>query len=402
MNTVVGATVLMAVLVVVLTLSTGTSQAVPDISDISDFKSSSVNDMESTQDTDQENTDENTDEETENGDSQGSIQEYETIGGGSPYIQKVESEGGQTFCSSSSGDIVVQEGSLTGLKDALSMAGQDDVVYIPGDMTIDMEFNTQLQVPEGVTVASNRGCNGAEGALITTDMKQEDDWVGADEIILSDNTRITGLRLEGPYGESDFFEFKDDYTNGIEAGGASNVEIDNVEVYGYPNGIHGGDLHVHHSHIHHNSEEGLGYGISSPKTGSLIEYNYMDYNRHHVAGSGDSDVGYIFRYNVIGSHGMIHSLDMHPPGGDTIRIHHNTIKFQGNANVRIRGIPENIAEIHHNWFYNDISPCTGEGHCAINQREVSEFTNLDFYENHYGTSEPACGIGAPREGCPPP
>jgi hypothetical protein len=178
-----------------------------------------------------------------------------------------------------------------GLSDALADATAGDVVFVAGDATLDTG-RTRFDVPAGVTVASNRG-RGA-GALLTTD--EEPDTVfrlaGAD-------ARLTGLRLRGPFPDSDVtyddgIPFDNSECRGVSLAGA-NCEVDNNDVAGFVHsGVfvdHGGDggQHVHHNYIHGNNTQGLGYGVSVGRGENLhptIEYNYFDENRHSVAASG--------------------------------------------------------------------------------------------------------------------
>jgi hypothetical protein len=202
------------------------------------------------------------------------------------------------------------------------------------------------------------------------------------------------------------------YTEGQGIGiGGSDVEIDNNQIWGFAHSAVGGgsNIHVHHNYIHHNSRTGLGYGVTAADD-SIIEYNHFNHNRHSVAGSGDES--YTARYNYVGPRSISHIFDMHEPGGETIKIHHNTVRAveqdDDNKNtpaVTIRGTPSDVADIHHNWIYNTEEPCASPGSwpgCAILQTQhgSSSFQNVEFSSNHYGETEPdSCDIGAPRDGC---
>lgn len=336
-------------------------------------------------------------------------EQTDCVGGGSCYERTL---------TSADADATVDASADRGeLQSALDTASSGDVVFVDPGAEIDLGFfpdSSSLEIPAGVTLASDRGVDGSDGARLFGQKKPGSDWEGSDTIVLNDDVRITGLRIEGPTPDREMNWLGDDhdYTDGIEADGTSGVEIDNNEIYGWPAAaIHGGDpVHVHHNYIHDNDQSGLGYGVSSSQWDSIIEYNQFRRNRHAVAGSGSAGDGYILRYNTFGSEGIGgagHKIDMHEDGdsglaGTRMEIYNNTVKFPDAQAVYLRGTPRESTEIYQNWFYNSTEPCISAnrsgGYCAIEVR-ADDFTNVDYHDNHYGSSEPSCNIGAPRDGC---
>ncbi|MGM0555821.1 MAG: right-handed parallel beta-helix repeat-containing protein [Myxococcota bacterium] len=313
--------------------------------------------------------------------------------------------------------VVGASATLSDLQAALASASSGDVVFVDPAAEIDLGFfpdAPSIEVPAGVTLASNRGVDGSQGARLHADKKLGSDWVGSDTILVNDNARITGLRIEGPTPDRDmnWLGADHDYTDGIEAKGTSGVEIDNNEIYGWPTAaVHGGEpIQVHHNFIHDNDQSGLGYGVSATMWGSVIEYNRFERNRHAVAGSGAVGEGYILRYNTFGAEGIGgagHKIDMHEdpdnPGhaGSRMEIYGNTVEFSNAQGVFLRATPRESAEIYNNWFYNSTPPCLTQdrgSYCAI-EVKASDWTNVDYHDNHYGSSEPTCDIGAPRDDC---
>lgn len=234
------------------------------------------------------------------------------------------------------------------------------------------------------------------------------------------NVRITGLRVRGPDpkqrmalwrrsfrgedpgGSELYYSFPT--SGGIRTGHAG-LEVDNCELMGWSHAAVAlggdGDHHIHHNFIHHNQRHGLGYGVNLGRTSALIEYNLFDYNRHAIAGSGRPGSGYEARHNVVLEHANGHLFDMHGSRdrGDTgnvagtwMKIHHNTFADPSNSAIRIRGVPEDEAEIHHNWFYNTQEPrrqpTGGWTPEAIVQVYVERWQNISFYDNYYGSSAP--------------
>ncbi|MGM0398722.1 MAG: hypothetical protein ACQEQY_06975, partial [Halobacteriota archaeon] len=166
----------------------------------------------------------------------------------------------------------------------------------------------------------------------------------------------------------------------------------------------GNSPHVHHNDIHHNPRDGLGYGVVASSGRPLIEWNAFDYNRHSIASSGSG--GYVVRYNHFGPKTIEPIIDMHKPGGTHLEVYRNTVEATHSlahgareSAVQIRGTPDDVAEIRDNWFYNEVEPLDspdGWTTEAITQVHVDEWTNVEFENNHYGSSEPASDIGCPR------
>lgn len=310
------------------------------------------------------------------------------IGGGDGYSNVVhESEATEVVSS------------LSQLRNALGSASSGDVVYVDGGADIDVGEN-QLTVPSGVTLASDRGIDGAKGGQLSTDGHP---W---GMLQLQSNVRVTGLRIVGP--RWDWVDETETTELGIDASG-SGVEVDNIEGCGWGYAVvrTSGDTHVHHSHLHHCSRMGHGYGVATEGSDyPIIEYNHFEHNRHSVQGNGG---GYEIRFNIVDGPGISHVFDQHRPGGTTMKIHHNTVRVvedaggrSGGGNVpavAIRGVPSDVADIHNNWFYNGKQPRSSPSDWtdeAIIQVHTSSWQNVEFDNNHYGSSEPSSDVGHPR------
>jgi hypothetical protein len=126
----------------------------------------------------------------------------------------------------------------------------------------------------------------------------------------------------------------------------------------------GTEHHIHHNYIHHCQYQGLGYGICHDIASSLIEYNFFDWNRHSIAGTGRPGCGYVARHNVELGVSLSHCFDMHGGrdrkdgteiAGTSIEIYNNTFRAEQTP-VVIRGVPEDKCQVHHNWFAKHKSP----------------------------------------------
>jgi hypothetical protein len=267
---------------------------------------------------------------------------------------------------------------LDALLEALENAKPGDVVYIAGNAKIDCTVRVYierlvLEIPEGVTLASNRGRGNSKGGMIFSDTFATSPLIR----VVGPNVRITGLRIGGPNpkpclehhrrcfaegrGHQHYYKFPT--SDGI-ATDHPGLEVDNCELGGWSHGaiyLRSGDRHhIHHNFIHHNQYNGLGYGVCHDKAFSVIEHNLFNYNRHSIAGSGAPGSGYEARHNVETKQSLSHCFDMHGGcdrkdgtniAGTWLKIHHNTFRCPKTAIV-IRGEPEEGADIYNNWFYH--------------------------------------------------
>jgi hypothetical protein len=251
---------------------------------------------------------------------------------------------------------------ITALRDAKS----GDVVFVDGTAVIDISGSPPLVIPEGVTLASNRGKNQATGGKIRK-------YSGSGYSMLTvggNNVRITGLVLEGPNPAPETLNYL--VMGVLNHGGYTGLVVDNNEIWGwsyagvFSNGAPtSGRPHIHHNYIHHNQGDGYGYGVNVNGGDALVEANIFDYNRHSMTGGGLIGEKYEFRYNIHLGHGSVvggvhvdvhenehYSSDRVACAGTEYQIHHNTVN-QGSgtaqqAFVHIRDIPQKGAYIYKN------------------------------------------------------
>jgi len=273
------------------------------------------------------------------------------------------------------GDYTVN--SLDSLLDALSKAKEGQTIFIPSGIELDLTARIYieklvLKIPEGVTLAGDRGYNGSLGALLTSDTLDTPMMIQA----MGPNVRITGLRMRGPHakrymdhharafgpgGEGHTYYYKFPLSAGISTK-YSGLEVDNCDLSAFARcGIslsRGEGHHIHHNFIHQCQYNGLGYGVSHDICASLIEYNLFNENRHSLAGTGKPGCNYTARHNVELGISLSHCFDMHGGrdrkdqtdiAGSSIEIYNNTFYAPQKA-VVIRGVPEKVCDVHHNWF----------------------------------------------------
>ncbi len=286
------------------------------------------------------------------------------IGGGRGYKRVV-----------TRGDFVAED--LETLIDSLSKAKSGQVVFIPGQAVIDMTTfiyidKISLKIPDGVTLASDRGYNGSLGGQITSDSLDTPLMIQ----IMGPNVRISGIRLQGPNskryldhhkrafgtgGPGHTYYYKFPTSNGINIK-FPKAEIDNCEISGFSHaGVNlpaGKDHYIHHNYIHKCQYNGLGYGVALDNSTALIEYNLFNENRHSLAGTGRIGCGYIARHNVHEEISLSHCFDMHGGrdrkdnttiAGTVIEIYNNTFYAPQTA-VVIRGVPQEKCEVRQNWL----------------------------------------------------
>ncbi len=245
---------------------------------------------------------------------------------------------------------------------ALKGAKPGDAIFIEGSATIDLTGTPKLTIPAGVTLASNRGADGSEGALI----KRDSSTGSAYNILFhaNDGARVTGIRLQGPMAGKFNFAIPSAFNMvGIRSYG--NLEVDNCEIRGFTYGgiLTTGTLWAHHNFVHDNYGIGNGYGIAVSGGNALIEANIFDYNGHSITGAGKVGERYEARYNVILGHDdpSSHHIDVHnnplalPYSGYSYKIHHNTFLSangtqDANFDIAIRGTPPEYGI----WIYNNV------------------------------------------------
>ena len=310
------------------------------------------------------------------------------IGGGTGYANVV-----------THGDYTAEN--LDALLEALSQAKAGQTVFIPGETDIDLTARIYidqlvLEIPEGVTLASDRGRNGSLGALLTSDALKTPVVIRP----TGPDVRITGLRLRGPNpkryldhhrrafgpgGDGHAYYYKLPTSDGIKTK-HPRLEVDNCDISGFSHAgvylVAGQRHHVHHNFIHHCQYQGLGYGVSHNTASSLIEYNRFNWNRHSIAGTGRPGNSYVARHNVELGVSLSHCFDMHGGrdrkdgtdiAGTRIEIYNNTFRAEQTP-VVIRGVPEEACDVHRNWFVRHEGPA----------RAVRAAAQTKVHDNAYG------------------
>lgn len=326
------------------------------------------------------------------------VQTYGAMGGGSAYVQ----ESGRTYSQSSADAVASSKSDLMGLE---SMASSGEVVFVPEDTSVTLTDDETITVPDGVTLASNRG-SGGDGAWI-----EKPSAADTPAVEVGSNAKFTGFRVRGDDARA---HPNDRGTGGVGVDGKSNAEIFNNEITGFAKRcvIARDNTHVHHNVITYCNQYGYGYGVSVSGTEALIEYNRIDYYRH--ASASYAGQSYILRYNVIGPHRVNHDIDMHADEGSgcenehcggeagTMTVHHNTLTTTqetsqtGQPVVNNRGVSPETTRVCSNWIqYTQLDN-------PIWQMEEgrSSYENMVVSNNRVTKDNPGCSVGAPRESCP--
>lgn len=287
---------------------------------------------------------------------------------------------------------------LDELIDALSKVKAGQVVFIPAETEIDLTARIYVEdlvltVPQGVTIAGERGNKGSKGALLTSDALKTPVIFN----IAGPDVRLTGLRIQGPNPK----RYEEHHTRSFGKEGLGReyyykfptslgvhtefprLKVDNCELSAFSRAImlgKGDGHHIHHNYIHHCQYKGLGYGVTHGVASSLIEYNLFDSNRHSLAGTGSPGCGYVARHNVELGTSLSHCFDMHGGrdrkdgtniAGTTIEIYNNTFMSKERA-VGIRGVPEDQCKVYHNWFTEHTSAKTA----VIAEAQTTVYDNL--------------------------
>lgn len=290
---------------------------------------------------------------------------------------------------------------LDSLIEALSRAKAGEVVFIPGETEIDLTARVYIEklalvVPAGVTLAGERGRDGTQGAILTSDSLDTPCMIRAG----GPGVRITGLRVRGPNPK----RYLEHHNRAFGTGGAGRdyynkfprsdgivsdqpeLEVDNCEISAFGHAgillLAGTGHRVHHNSIHHCQYQGLGYGVCHDAAASLIENNLFDSNRHSIAGTGRPGCSYVAKNNVELGVSLAHCFDMHGGAdrgdgteiaGTAIEISNNTFRAPETPIV-IRGVPQEKCDVHHNWFVQHAEP----------GQAVTAGAKTDVHDNAYG------------------
>ncbi|RAU37869.1 hypothetical protein DBY73_004590 [Enterobacter sp. RIT418] len=276
------------------------------------------------------------------------------VGGGEGYANQIDKE-----------SVNYQEATdYTTLK-ALVDAGTP-YIYIPGDVEIELPVTKNaLFVKSGTTIFSDRGSDGSEGARLSIPYLSEQNNQFP-IIVMDSNTRMSGIRYEGPYKGT----LTKNTTIGIQTvEGAHNIEVDNMELWGWPWAAvsvkTSSNVRVHHSYIHDNIKSELGYGVVVQNGNATAEVacNVFNSNRHSIAGSGKSGEGYAAHHNLVlngGGRGAYHQFDMHKyqsaGAGAFMEVTQNWFDYgrygtSNRSSIGVRGQPSRgPITVTDNWF----------------------------------------------------
>ena len=305
------------------------------------------------------------------------------------------------------GDYIVKN--ITELKDAISKAKSGEVIYIEGNVSIDITTiisgGGYLDVKEGVTLASNRGAMNPDGT-VSTGARIYSASMANKAIYAQKGSRISGITLEGgdpnqhlahharafsgagAPGHSYYYKLSTLQTDGIYVVGSDAV-IDNCEIGGFGHAavflaVGVKDAAVKYCYIHHNQANGLGYGICHNNDAtSIVEYNLFNYNRHSIAATGAPKTGYIARFNIEMGSSLSHCFDIHGGSdrkdgtniaGTYCEIYNNTFLADTNP-YWLRGIPE-----EYQYFYHNV--CINEYNQYTTNKLVG--TRVKIYDNVFG------------------
>ena len=284
---------------------------------------------------------------------------------------------------------------------ALKNAKPGEVVFVKGTAVIDMTGMPNSIIPGGVTLASDRGNAGSQGALIKYSYNSKR-GISLFEVG-GNNVRVTGLRLEGEMLPQDGTgNGEASYLRAITVQNKAGLEVDNCEIRGWAwscvTTMDSTGTFIHHNYMHHNQANGEGYGADIYGGDMLVEANIFNYNRHDIAAGGYPGESYEARYNLVRGDGHpigSHHFDVHACNpndysddsdtspafiaGNLYKIHHNTFEAGQQAPIGIRSRPVTGAYIYNNIFMSDSTDTIGG--VPVWQRAVT-WGNM-FVTNNY-------------------
>lgn len=338
------------------------------------------------------------------------LSRFPGVGGGDDYDPDAFCEPDRPCgdrITASDADFTVE--SASELERAVGDADEGDVIWIPGDVDMDITGVEDLSLPRNGVIASDRGMNGSDGALLYTAESPRPLFK-----LTEDGGRITSARFLGPIRTHEEYAWYKEGT-GV-AVDADDIEVDNCVFRGFGHacvaigrdGFVGG-THVHHNRLVDNPMSELGYGVITFHGNPLIQSNYLDNNRHGIACDGWRDASYTARYNFCGPHTVLQTFDMHrasevdsnagDQAGRWFEIVNNVIMAAQETysdhtatGIYIRGTPLEGGLIANNQFAQVGKPSGigdwGEAYEVDIIDQSLEDANVIIGDNHYGVDSP--------------
>ncbi|CAI1987547.1 Uncharacterised protein [Serratia quinivorans] len=228
-------------------------------------------------------------------------------------------------------------------------------IFIAADTIITLPNKAHaLNLKQGQTLFGDRGVNGSKGGKLVTPYIDNAERKYA-VITAGSGVKISGLRIEGPYKQSD--------TNNLTIGiqfleESKNIEVENNEIFGWPWAAisvkRSIENKIHHNFIHNNirTERGYGVVVQNGQAQAEVYCNVFNANRHAIAGSGAAGEGYYAHHNLVmqgGGSGAYHQFDMHAYnglGGEYVDIRYNWFDYgrygtSNRSSMHMRAIPSN-------------------------------------------------------------
>ena len=192
------------------------------------------------------------------------------------------------------------------------------VIYIEGDVEIDLTDEGTVSVRTGVKLISDRGNNGSLGARILSRNPRSFPMFECGSYVSFIGLRIDGTDNDIYFNNVKRATFKENtYGPGVTQGIRTHrkgLTILNCELSGWTHSavlIKGGSGKIMYSYIHHNRRSGLGYGVTVDGGEATIEGNLFDYNRHSIASTGVENSSYTVINNIFLENGTSHVVDVH-------------------------------------------------------------------------------------------
>ena len=311
-------------------------------------------------------------------------QDGNPIGGGVGYDRII-----------TSGDVTITTSdTYSTFRTKVEAAISGQVVFINSNVTMDLTSlgSGTISVPGGVTIASDRGNNGSEGALLYTNQMKYNNNGGSDRpvfVTVGTGVRFTGFTMRGPYGFSGTYAANDSMLplrrlkHGI-ASNYNNTEVDNMHIFNFPASATGfgrmssNDVFFgprvfsnghkcHHNYIHNNLQNGMGYGVSTDNCDIAIYGNMFHSHRHDIAGTGRVGNTYEAYCNIVINEFPANTgFLLNGPVGAKVY----TVTADGSGNA-VSYNPQQTGNTHHNfdmhpefycnndnWNYNNCGPPT--------------------------------------------
>lgn len=266
------------------------------------------------------------------------------------------------------------------LKRAVADTDPGAVIFIPG--------HAHLQAPEAAQLTIRERTLASAGGIIEQMESDDGDFIRAVDTNVHGITfrSQTTQRIDWPGYGNGFI------ARGITADGETTITNSRFRGWGHAGvavGRHNdsSEVTIRSCEFVDNPMGGLGYGVET-SAWVRISKSYFNNCRHSVAATGNETSAWSVVQCKQGPRSRLHAFDTHRPTFRKVVFRGNVSEYEGTT-LRLRGTPQEGAEIKHNWIRNpSLSDPGSEGDAIRCEGESFESIGAKVQSNWFGEESP--------------